>query len=84
MVAQPSHRFNIDYEQHLEYLPVTSVWLPHNIEENNDFLQGIRWIGGTGSPKTRSGFAYYAFSATLDMPERQAFFNSDGDFLIGM
>lgn len=84
MEADPSHPLNTDYEQKLNYHPATSVWPPRSIEKDKDFINGLRWIGGTGCPRLRSGLAYYSFTAGVDMPEREAFFNADGEVLIGM
>ena len=39
-------------------------------------------LGGAGNPSNRSGMAIHVYAANSDM-KTKAFYNSDGDFLIG-
>jgi homogentisate 1,2-dioxygenase len=56
-----------------EPLPIPSV--------PTTFLEGFVTIAGAGDPSIKSGIAIHLYSANKSM-ENQAFYNSDGDFLI--
>lgn len=47
-----------------------------------DFVEGIRTLCGVGDPKLKHGLAIYIYSTNTSMKNR-AFYNADGDFLIG-
>jgi homogentisate 1,2-dioxygenase len=47
----------------------------------NDFVEGIKTIGGQGEPTFRRGLAVHIYSANVSM-EHSAFCNNDGEFLI--
>lgn len=82
----PDHPLNINYQatSGLKYKPASARWAPVKIEKEKDFLTGLHQIGGAGEPSMKSGVAYYSFTAGKSMPENQAFYTADGDFLIGM
>ena len=62
--------------------PVQKRWQPFHIpEENTTFLQGLHSIAGAGSAQTRSGINIYVYACNKSM-ENEAFYNSDGEFLI--
>ena len=44
--------------------------------------KGISTIAGAGDPKIRHGIAIHIYSCNKSMVDK-AFYNSDGDFLIG-
>ena len=48
-----------------------------------NFLQGICTKGGGGDVKSKAGMAIYVYSCNTSM-NKTAFYNSDGDWLIGM
>ncbi len=49
--------------------------------EKMDFIDGLKTLGGSGDPSTKTGLAIYMYSANSSMGNR-SFYNSDGDFLI--
>lgn len=55
--------------------------LPSKLEEI-DFIEGLNTIGGAGDPKTKLGLAIHVYSCNIPMNHR-AFYNADGDFLLG-
>jgi hypothetical protein len=59
-------------------------WKPFDIEADHDvdFVKGIKPICGAGDARSRHGIAIYIFTCNKSMVD-SAFFNSDGDFLIG-
>ena len=46
-------------------------------------MDGIATMCGAGDPKSRSGVAVYSYTCNKEM-HNKCFYNSDGDFLIGM
>lgn len=60
-------------------------WLPFKIAdaaESKDFVQSLHTICGAGDPRNRNGIAVHMYLCNASM-EDSAFYNSDGDFLIG-
>ena len=45
--------------------------------------QGLSTLCGAGDPKLRSGIAIHIYTCNKSMADK-CFYNSDGDFLIGM
>lgn len=69
-----------------EVTPTQLRWSPFDLPKEGDsvnFVQGIKTVAGAGDPACRSGLAIHIYTANKDM-DRKAFYNSDGDFLIGM
>lgn len=66
----------------LQYIPDQLRWNPFDVDKDVDFVQGLRRIGGAGSPTTKTGLGILLFTAVKDMPEKTAFYSADGDFLI--
>ncbi|KAJ2456165.1 hypothetical protein EV183_000091 [Coemansia sp. RSA 2336] len=66
-----------------EPTPTQIRWLPFAISEDKpeDFVDGLRTIGGAGDTALKNGLAVHIYTATASMSKR-AFSNSDGDFLI--
>ncbi|KAJ2007262.1 hypothetical protein GGI04_001586 [Coemansia thaxteri] len=66
-----------------ETTPTQIRWLPFPINENEqtDFVDGMRTIGGAGDTALKSGLAVHIYTASKSMDKR-AFCNSDGDLLI--
>jgi homogentisate 1,2-dioxygenase len=58
-------------------------WNPQPFPKTpTDFVQGLITIAGAGDPSSKSGIAIHIYSANQNMIDK-AFYNSDGDFLIG-
>lgn len=60
-------------------------WLPFKIAdaaESKDFVQSLHTICGAGDPSTQHGIAVHMYLCNASMHD-SAFYNSDGDFLIG-
>lgn len=51
-------------------------------ERKVDFVEGLHTVCGAGDPKSRHGVAVHVYLCNASMQNR-AFYNSDGDFLIG-
>lgn len=49
--------------------------------EKVTFVEGLHTVCGAGDPSSRHGLAIHMYLANADM-KNQAFYNSDGDFLI--
>ncbi|KAJ2287554.1 hypothetical protein IWW55_006697, partial [Coemansia sp. RSA 2706] len=66
-----------------EPTPTQIRWLPFAIPEDQqvDFVDGLRTIGGAGDTALKNGLAVHIYAATTSMNQR-AFSNSDGDLLI--
>ncbi|KAI8848981.1 Homogentisate 1,2-dioxygenase [Chytridium lagenaria] len=58
-------------------------WSPFPLTDaaNKTFVEGLKTIAGAGDPSSRNGLCIHVYTAAKDM-DRQAFYNSDGDFLI--
>lgn len=71
-------------EQHPN--PNQMRWKPFDVPDDNksiDFVQGIHTICGAGDPRTRHGIAVHVYLCNASMKDA-AFYNADGDFLIGL
>lgn len=65
--------------------PTQIRWSPFDLpkdDEKVNFIQGLKSLAGAGDPACRSGLAVHIYTANTDMG-KTAFYNSDGDFLIG-
>lgn len=59
-------------------------WSPFDIPaEPTDFVQGLTSIAGAGDVGVKHGMSVLIYAANKSMVDT-AFYNSDGDFLIGM
>lgn len=61
-------------------------WMPFEIPDKSkptDFVQGLKTIAGAGDPSLKSGLSIHYYVANVSM-ENKSFYNSDGDFLIGI
>lgn len=59
------------------------MYLPVEIDPNDDFVSGLRLLVGVGDPAMRKGVAYYIYAAGKDMHENQVFTTADGDLCLG-
>lgn len=66
----------------LRYKPHQLRFDPFDIEEDEDWITGMRHLAGAGEAATKTGFAISMFSAGKDMAPRQAYSSSDGDLLV--
>lgn len=59
-------------------------WNPFDLPSKGDvdFVEGLHTICGAGDPRSRNGIAIHVYLCNSSMKDR-AFYNSDGDFLIG-
>lgn len=61
-------------------------WKPFDVPsatQTVDFVQGLHTICGAGDPKNRHGISIHIYLCNTSM-NNCAFYNSDGDFLIGL
>eukprot|EP00045_Choanoeca_perplexa_P002376 m.24187 g.24187 ORF g.24187 m.24187 type:complete len:455 (-) comp11480_c0_seq1:130-1494(-) len=57
-------------------------WDPFPISDaKTTFVEGLSTVAGAGDPTMRSGAAYHMYTCNTSM-DKDAFYNSDGDFLI--
>ncbi|GJE85537.1 homogentisate 1,2-dioxygenase [Phanerochaete sordida] len=63
--------------------PERVAWRPDSVPANErvTFVHGIKSMAGNGSPLLREGVVLHTYACNASM-ERQAFVNSDGDFLL--
>ena len=71
----------------LIHLPNQLRWDPFDLPETKsscscDFVDGLTLIASAGSPITKNGLNILIYTFNSSMGKR-AFYNSDGDFLIG-
>ena len=78
-----SHPLNCDFRTDLQFLPDQFVWPPLKVDRSRTFVDGMVLIGGAGDPTVKNGVAYYNYSCGVDMGKDKAFYNADGDLLIG-
>lgn len=60
-------------------------WKPFELNDNTkkcNFVEGIHTVCGAGEPKSRHGISIHIYLCNQSMTDC-AFYNSDGDFLIG-
>jgi len=78
------HRYIVaDFSKQIA-TPERLRWKPFPLpkeEEQVNFLDGLRTLGGSGSAETKTGFAVHIYSFNASM-KNKAFVNSDGDLLI--
>ncbi|KAH6887457.1 homogentisate-dioxygenase [Thelonectria olida] len=67
---------------HFTQVPNQLRWDPFDINEEADFISGLRLLGGAGDATVKSGLAIYVYGAGKNMGSRHAFYSADGDFLI--
>jgi homogentisate 1,2-dioxygenase len=68
----------------IEATPQQLRWDPLELTlgKDKDFVDGLVTLGGAGDSQVKDGMAIHFYSCNLSMNKR-AFYNSDGDFLIG-
>ncbi|OQU94900.1 hypothetical protein CLAIMM_01185 [Cladophialophora immunda] len=68
-------------ESQLIYTPTQLRWDPFNLDKTADWVHGLHLLSSAGDPTTKSGLGILVYAAGKDMG-KEAFFSSDGDFLI--
>ncbi|KAJ9149917.1 Homogentisate 1,2-dioxygenase [Pleurostoma richardsiae] len=66
----------------LHQIPNQLRWDPFDLEEDVDWIHGLKLLGGAGSPVLKTGLSIFIFAAGKDMAANAAFYSSDGEFLI--
>ncbi|KAL7766730.1 hypothetical protein ACKLNR_004646 [Fusarium oxysporum f. sp. zingiberi] len=66
----------------LNYEPQQLRWDPFDIDENVDWVRGLKLVSGAGDPTVKSGLGIYVFAAGRDMDAKTALYSSDGEMLI--
>lgn len=75
---------NYTDEANVDITPNQLRWSPFDIPtEPTDFVEGLHSIAGAGDVGVKHGMAVLVYAANKSMDDT-AFYNSDGDFLIGM
>lgn len=71
-------------KEKVHYIPNQLRWDPfdHNEAKNDDFVSGLRYVGGAGDPTMKSGIGIYIYAAGKSMDEKSAYYSADGDLLI--
>lgn len=72
----------LKHETGLHTIPNQLRWDPFELDEASDWLSGLKLVGGAGDSKMKSGLGIFIFAAGRSMPEKTAFYSSDGDFLV--
>lgn len=60
-------------------------WNPFDFPSDlkkTDFIEGMHTVCGAGDPKLKNGLAVHIYSCNISM-ENRAFYDADGDLLIG-
>jgi len=65
----------------LHQIPNQLRWDPFDMDVTKDWVHSLKYLGGAGSPTTKSGLGILIFAAGKDMGN-EAYYSSDGDFLI--
>lgn len=63
-------------------IPHQLRWDPFDLNDSDDWVGGLKQLGGVGNPAVKSGLAIFIYTAGASMRDRTAFYSSDGDFLI--
>jgi len=74
---------NYSDEANVNVMPNQLRWSPFDLPtEPTDFVEGLHSIAGAGDVGVKHGMAVLIYAANKNMDDA-AFYNSDGDFLIG-
>ncbi|UZP43522.1 hypothetical protein NXS19_011334 [Fusarium pseudograminearum] len=66
----------------LNYVPQQLRWDPFDIDEQVDWVTGMKLVSGAGDPTMKTGIGIYVFAAGKDMDEKTAMYSSDGEMLV--
>ncbi|WYZ45957.1 hypothetical protein EsH8_IX_000182 [Colletotrichum jinshuiense] len=69
-------------EGKLHQIPNQLRWDPFDIDNQTDWINGLRLIGGAGDPAMKTGLGIFIFAAGRSMDSHVAMYSSDGDMLI--
>lgn len=66
----------------LSQIPNQLRWDPFDIDEDVDWVRGMRKVAGAGDAAMKTGVSIFIFTAGRDMDANTAMYSSDGDMLI--
>lgn len=66
----------------LHQIPNQLRWDPFDINNETDWISGLRPVGGAGDPSMKTGLGIFIFAAGRSMDSNVAMYSSDGDMLI--
>jgi homogentisate 1,2-dioxygenase len=72
-------------QDNLSYIPNQLRWDPFDhssSETDDDFVSGLRLLGGAGDPTLKQGLGIYVYAASRSMYTYTSFYSADGDFLL--
>lgn len=66
----------------LKHIPNQLRWDPFDLDDEHDWVRGMRYAAGAGDPGMKTGLGIYIYAAGCDMDANTALYSSDGDMLI--
>ncbi|XP_044715701.1 homogentisate 1,2-dioxygenase domain-containing protein [Hirsutella rhossiliensis] len=66
----------------LNFVPNQLRWDPFDVENDVDWVRGLRLVAGAGDPTVKTGLGIYIFTAGRDMDRSTAIYSSDGEMLV--
>jgi homogentisate 1,2-dioxygenase len=69
---------------HSSFTPIPNQirWDPFEITNESTFITGLHLLAGAGNVESKNGIGIYVYSCGKSMSVTEAFYNSDGDFLV--
>ncbi|TPX14910.1 uncharacterized protein E0L32_005019 [Thyridium curvatum] len=64
------------------FVPDQLRWDPFDLDEENDWVEGMKLVAGAGSPVVKSGIGIFIYAVGRDMASKTAFYSADGDLLV--
>ncbi|RSL95372.1 hypothetical protein CEP52_012103 [Fusarium oligoseptatum] len=66
----------------LDFVPNQLRWDPFEIDDQVDWVKGLKLVSGAGDPTIKVGLGIYIFAAGRDMDANTAMYSSDGEMLV--
>ncbi|KAJ4243160.1 hypothetical protein NW757_011486 [Fusarium falciforme] len=66
----------------LDFVPNQLRWDPFEIDDQVDWVRGLKLVSGAGDPTIKVGLGIYIFAAGRDMDANTAMYSSDGEMLV--
>ncbi|KAJ3540460.1 hypothetical protein NM208_g5057 [Fusarium decemcellulare] len=66
----------------LNFVPNQLRWDPFEIDDQVDWVRGLKLVSGAGNPTLKTGLGIYIFAAGRDMDAATAMYSSDGEMLV--
>ncbi|CAI6101144.1 unnamed protein product [Clonostachys chloroleuca] len=66
----------------LEQIPNQLRWNPFDIDEEVDWVRGLKKVSGNGDPSMKAGLGIYIFTVGRSMHANTAIYSSDGEMLV--